>query len=61
MACWVHRRGGLASGNAVLCRLLILSYTVSAILQILDWRSWMNLVSGVWVLLSLWILGFAKG
>lgn len=49
----------VASANAVLCGLLMLSFTVAAILQVWDWRSWMNLVPGVWVLLSPWILGFA--
>ena len=49
----------VASANAVLCGLLMLSFTVATILQVWDWRSWMNLVPGVWVLLSPWILGFA--
>ena len=49
----------IASSNAVLCGLLILAFTAAAILQVREWRSWMNLVPGVWVLLSPWILGFA--
>ena len=49
----------VASSNAVLCGLLMLSFTAAAMLQVRDWRSWMNLVPGVWVLLSPWILGFA--
>ena len=49
----------IAAGNAVLCGMLMLSFTAAAILQVRDWRSWMNLVPGVWVLLSPWILGFA--
>jgi SPW repeat len=49
----------IASANAVLCGFLMLSFTAAAILQVRDWRSWMNLVPGVWVLLSPWILGFA--
>jgi SPW repeat len=52
-------RDAIASGNAVLCGLLILSFTVAALLQLRDWRSWMNLVPGIWALLSPWILGFA--
>jgi hypothetical protein len=50
----------VASSNAVLCGLLILSFTAAAILQVRDWRNWMNLVPGVWVLLSPWILEFAS-
>ena len=49
----------VASSNAVLCGLLMISFTAATILQVRDWRSWMNLVPGVWVLLSPWILGFA--
>ena len=50
----------VALSNAVLCGLLMLSFTTAAILQVRNWRSWMNLVPGVWVLLSPWILGFAS-
>ena len=52
-------RDAIASGNAVLCGLLILSFTLAALLQLRDWRSWMTLAPGVWVLVSPWILGFA--
>lgn len=47
------------AGNAVLCGLLILSFALAALLQLRDWRSWMSLTPGVWVLLSPWILDFA--
>ena len=43
----------VALSNAVFCGLLILSFTAAAILQVRDWRSWMNLVPGVWVLFHL--------
>jgi hypothetical protein len=49
----------VALSNAVLCGLLMLSFTAAAIVRVRDWRSWMNLAPGVWVLLSPWILGFA--
>jgi hypothetical protein len=48
-----------AAGNAVLCGLLMLVSTAAALFQLQDWRSWMNLIPGIWVLLSPWILGFA--
>ena len=51
-------REPVATGNAALCGLLILSFVAAAILQVRDWRSWMTLAPGVWVLLSPWILGF---
>jgi hypothetical protein len=49
----------VAAGNAVLCGLLMLAFTVAALVRLRDWRSWMNLIPGVWVLLSPWIFGFA--
>jgi hypothetical protein len=49
----------MASDNAVLCGLIILLFTVAALLQLRSWRSWMNLMPGIWVLFSPWILGFA--
>jgi len=52
-------RNAVASGNAVVFGLLMLFFTAAALLQLRDWRSWMNLVPGVWVLLSPSILGFA--
>ena len=52
-------RDAMAASNAVLCGLFMLSFTAAALLQLRDWRSWMTLAPGVWVLLSPWILGFA--
>lgn len=49
----------IAAGNAVLCGSLMLAFTAAAHFQLRDWRSWMNLIPGVWALLSPWILGFA--
>lgn len=49
----------IASSNAVLCGMLMLSFTAAALIQLRDWRSWMNLAPGVWVVLSPLILGFA--
>jgi hypothetical protein len=56
---WFATREPVASGNAVLCGLLMLAFTAAALLELRDWRSWMNLAPGVWVFLSPWILGFA--
>lgn len=49
----------IASSNAVLCGMLMLSFTAAAHIKLRDWCSWMNLVPGVWVFLSPFILGFA--
>lgn len=49
----------IATGNAILCGLLLLCFTTAALFQLRDWRGWMNLVPGVWVLLSPLILEFA--
>ena len=56
---WLVGFTGEAAGNAVLCGLLMLAFTVAALVRVRDWRSWMNLIPGVWVLLSPWIFGFA--
>ena len=49
----------VAASNAVLCGLIMLCFTAAALFQLRDWRSWMTLAPGTWVLLSPWILGFA--
>lgn len=48
----------IASSNALLCGMLMLSFTAAALIRRCDWPSWMNLVPGVWVFLSPFILGF---
>jgi hypothetical protein len=52
-------RHEIASGNAWASGLFILSFTLAAILQVREWKSWMNLVPGLWTMLSPWLLGFA--
>jgi hypothetical protein len=48
----------IAAANAVLGGLAILFFTAASLVQLPDWRSWMTLAPGTWVLLSPWILDF---
>jgi hypothetical protein len=52
-------RHEIAFHNASASGLLILSFTLASILRVREWKSWMNLVPGLWTMLSPWLLGFA--
>lgn len=52
-------RHEIAFHNAWASGLLILSFTLASILRVREWKSWMNLVPGLWAMLSPWLLGFA--
>jgi hypothetical protein len=52
-------RHEIASASAWASGLFILSFILAAILQVREWKSWMNLVPGFWTMLSPWLLGFA--
>jgi hypothetical protein len=54
---------GFATGtpmiNAVVGGLIILAVAIMALVSFAVWEEWINLLLGLWVLISPWVLGFA--
>jgi heme/copper-type cytochrome/quinol oxidase subunit 3 len=49
---------GAASQNAVTCGIVIAAISLAALAAFTVWEEWLNLIVGVWVLVSPWVLGF---
>jgi hypothetical protein len=47
-----------ASRNAWIAGALIVIASICAIAAFVEWEEWLNLLFGLWVLVSPWILGF---
>jgi hypothetical protein len=56
---------GFASGaetqNAVISGIVIAVLSIAALAAFAEWEEWLNLIVGLWVLVSPWVLGFAAG
>jgi hypothetical protein len=54
---------GFATGtpmlNAVIGGVIILAVAIMALVSFARWEEWVNLILGLWVLISPWILGFS--
>ena len=50
---------GAASQNAVISGIIIAAISIAALAAFTVWEEWLNLIVGVWVLVSSWVLGFA--
>ena len=50
---------GAASQNAVICGIVIVAISLAALAAFAVWEEWLNLIVGLWVLVSPWVLGFA--
>ena len=50
---------GVASQNAVISGIIIAAISIAALAAFTVWEEWLNLIVGVWVLVSPWVLGFA--
>jgi hypothetical protein len=50
---------GAASQNAVICGIVIVAISLAALAAFTVWEEWLNLILGIWVLVSPWVLGFA--
>jgi hypothetical protein len=54
---------GFASGtqtqNAVISGIVIMVLSIAALAAFMEWEEWINLLAGLWVLVSPWVLGFA--
>lgn len=56
---------GFASGvetqNAVISGIAIAVLSIAALAAFAEWEEWLNLIVGLWVLVSPWALGMAGG
>src|SRR5262249_30952242 len=50
---------GAASQNAVVSGIVIAVISIAALAVFAVWEEWLNLIVGVWVLISPWVLSFA--
>ena len=51
---------GAESQNAMICGVIIAVLSIAALAAFAEWEEWLNLVVGLWVLVSPWVLGFAQ-
>jgi SPW repeat len=49
---------GRASGNAHIAGIVIALLAVAALAAFAIWEEWLNLIVGLWTLVSPWVLGF---
>src|ERR1700724_546513 len=49
---------GRASGNANIAGIAIVVLAVAALAAFAVWEEWLNLIVGLWALVSPWVLGF---
>jgi hypothetical protein len=50
---------GLASQNAFVCGMIIVVISLAALAAFAVWEEWLNLILGLWILVSPWVLGFS--
>src|SRR5215211_6232458 len=51
---------GAQTQNAMISGIIIAVVSIAALAAFMEWEEWVNLVVGLWVLVSPWILGFAN-
>src|ERR687888_993120 len=49
---------GAQTQNAVICGIIIAALSIAALAAFAVWEEWLNLIVGLWVIVSPWILGF---
>ncbi len=51
---------GVQSQNAFVCGVIIAVLSLAALTAFAVWEEWLNLIVGVWVIVSPWVLGFPR-
>jgi hypothetical protein len=51
---------GVQSQNAIISGVVIAVLSLAALAAFAQWEEWLNLIVGLWVLVSPWVLGFAN-
>jgi hypothetical protein len=49
-----------AVANAVILGILIAAAALIALFRVMAWEEWVNVVLGVWLVISPWVLGFSS-
>lgn len=58
---WIFGFGGSrAAENANITGILIAVVAIAALAAFAVWEEWLNLIAGLWTLVSPWMLGFQK-
>ena len=58
---WIFRfSSGAPSQNAFVSGIVIAVISIAALAAFAVWEEWLNLIVGVWVLVSPWVLGFTE-
>jgi hypothetical protein len=52
---------GMPLKNAFVLGIVIAAVSIAALAALAVWEEWLNLILGLWVLISPWVLGFAQG
>lgn len=50
---------GASLANAVISGLIVAAISIAALSAFAIWEEWLNLIVGLWLLISPWVLGFA--
>jgi hypothetical protein len=50
---------GMQSQNAYIGGIIIMVLSIAALAAFAVWEEWLNLIVGLWVIVSPWVLGFA--
>jgi hypothetical protein len=56
---WIFAFGsGVQSQNAFVSGIVIAVLAIAALAAFATWEEWLNLIAGLWVIVSPWVLGF---
>ena len=56
---WIFGFGaGMTSQNAVVAGIVVAVLAIAALAAFAVWEEWLNLIVGLWILVSPWVLGF---
>jgi hypothetical protein len=50
---------GAQSTDAIVCGIIIVLLSIAALSAYAVWEEWLNLIVGLWLIISPWVLGFA--
>jgi hypothetical protein len=56
---WIFGFGaGMTSQNAAVAGIVVAALAIAALAAFAVWEEWLNLIVGLWILVSPWVLGF---
>ena len=57
---WIFRLdAGVQTRNAFICGAIVVVLSLAALSAYAVWEEWLNLIVGLWLIISPWVLGFA--